>query len=119
MKVAIILALLFIISSTLGATKASVDTLVFFWLSRGSAITIGLFIGLSGFTSYLKSQKNTKLYVLATIVAIVLSFLFLMIMNSIDTSLVSNRSYGHIFGSVILVFLITTIFFAVSRLTSR
>jgi hypothetical protein len=121
MKILVLLGIVgaLVVATVLGATKASVSGHPNWYLSRGSAAVIGLVIGMIAVYKEKITFINTKQCFLAVLVALGLSIVALPIINSIDSQYVSNRSYGHIIGTAIIVIFVYSIVILFGKLFQK
>ena len=121
MKILVIIAIVgaLVVATVLGATKASVSGHPNWYLSRGSAAVVGFIIGMMAINKEKISFISTRQCFLAVLVALGLSVVALPIIDSIDTQYVSNRSYGHIIGSGIIVIFVYSVVFLLGKLIKK
>jgi hypothetical protein len=100
---AIGLAIIVCTTSILGATVASLDGHPYWYVSRVSAILSGLALVAINMLNKNKDIKILKYGVIAVLFGIIISLASLAVINIYEASLVSNRSYGHVIGSFIII----------------
>ncbi len=105
-----VITILITFYAVLGATQASAPS-EYWYIGRCSNLAIAFYIGLTMIRSKAIISITNKHFLLSMFVGHILAFLSLNIINTIDTSLVSNRSYGHIIGTgLIFLFVICALF---------
>lgn len=93
------------VSALLGATVASLNTHPFWYVSRASAFMVGLALGAFSSTRLQKVSRLSERGLWASLLGVIVAFLSLPILDAMEPSLVSSRSYGHVIGSIIFVLL--------------
>jgi Ni/Fe-hydrogenase subunit HybB-like protein len=103
---AIGLAIIVCTTSIMGATVASLDDHPYWYVSRISAILSGLSLVAINMLNKNKDIKILKYGAIAVLIGIITSLASLTVINNYVASLVSNRSYGHIMGNFVIIFLV-------------
>ncbi len=107
------LAIIVCTTSTMGATVASLDGHPYWYVSRISAILAGL--ALVAINNN-KEIKIIKYGVIAVLIGIIISMASLTLIHNYEASLVSNRSYGHVVGSLFIILFVIGLGMLLSKL---
>lgn len=100
-----VITILITFYAVLGATQASAPS-EYWYIGRYSNLAVAFYIGLTMIRSKAIISITNKRFLLSIFAGHFLAYLMLRIISVTDTSLVSNRSYGHIIGTSIGFFFI-------------
>lgn len=94
------------VPAVMGATVASLNFHPYWYASRICALLTGVMLVALNIFSTRNTGSLFKHSIIATIVGLLIAFATLPILSNYNPLLVSNRSYGHLLGTVLIIFVV-------------